>query len=146
MDITGNTVFIPGATRGIGLALATRLQAAGNTVIIGGRSAELLARLQTQYGFDTVRIDTADAGSIRGAAAEVIAAHPDVNVLIAMAGIMRIEDWRGDGFLSDAEQMVTTNLLGPIRLIAAFVEASCAAAPTRRSSPSRAGWRTPRCA
>ena len=123
MNITGNTVFIPGATSGIGLALALRLQAKGNTVIIGGRREDRLAELKEQHGFDTVRLDTADAPSIRSAAAYVIARHPDLNVLIAMAGIMRIEDWhRPETFLTDAEEVVTTNVLGPIRLIAAFVE------------------------
>jgi short-subunit dehydrogenase involved in D-alanine esterification of teichoic acids len=40
-----------------------------------------------------------------------------------MAGIMRAEDWRKpDSFLASAESVVTTNVLGPIRLIAAFVE------------------------
>jgi short-subunit dehydrogenase involved in D-alanine esterification of teichoic acids len=40
-----------------------------------------------------------------------------------MAGIMRIEDWRQPGsFLASAESVVTTNVLGPIRLIAAFIE------------------------
>jgi len=39
-----------------------------------------------------------------------------------MAGVMRAEDWHGDGFLADAEQTITTNLLGPIRLIAAFID------------------------
>ncbi|HSS90807.1 MAG TPA: hypothetical protein VLL69_15940, partial [Streptosporangiaceae bacterium] len=44
MNISGNTVFIPGATGGIGLALALALalQARGNTVIVGGRRTELL--------------------------------------------------------------------------------------------------------
>ncbi|WP_295033989.1 MULTISPECIES: SDR family oxidoreductase [unclassified Microbacterium] len=121
MNISGNTVFIPGATSGIGLALALRLQSAGNTVIIGGRRTDLLARLAAEHGFGTVRIDTADPESIRTAAAEVVTAHPELDVLIAMAGIMRVEDWRGDGFLSDAEEIVTTNLLGPIRLIAALI-------------------------
>ena len=53
----------------------------------------------------------------------MLARHPDLNVLIAMAGIMRIEDWHQPGsFLSSAESVVTTNVLGPIRLIAAFIE------------------------
>jgi len=123
MNITGNTVFIPGATSGIGLALALRLQEKGNTVIIGGRRAAVLEELGARHGFDTVQLDAADAASIRSAAAQVIARHPDLNVLIAMAGIMRVEDWhRPETFLADAEEVVTTNLLGPIRLIAAFVE------------------------
>jgi len=42
MNITGNTIFIPGSTSGIGLALALRLREKGNTVIVGGRRTELL--------------------------------------------------------------------------------------------------------
>ncbi|MFD1722885.1 SDR family oxidoreductase [Amnibacterium endophyticum] len=123
MDTTSSTIFIPGATSGIGLALALRLKARGSTVIIGGRRTELLERLRDEHGFDTVRIDTADPASIREAAAEVLTAHPDLDVLVAMAGIMRVEDWHApEGFLASAEAVVTTNVLGPIRLIAAFAE------------------------
>ncbi|MCK2221040.1 SDR family NAD(P)-dependent oxidoreductase [Actinomadura sp. ATCC 31491] len=122
MNIAGNTVFIPGATSGIGLALAVRLRAAGNTVVIGGRRTDLLERLAAEHGFGTVRIDTADPASITEATADVVARYPDLNVLVAMAGIMRVEDWTTPGFLADAEATVTTNLLGPIRLIAALTE------------------------
>ncbi|PCE13944.1 oxidoreductase [Microbacterium sp. SZ1] len=124
MDISGNTIFIPGATSGIGLSLAQRFAERGNTVIVGGRRGELLERIAAENrGIDTVQIDTTDADSIRSAAAQVLAAHPDLNVLITMAGIMRAEDWTtSSGFLETAESIVTTNLLGPIRLIAAFID------------------------
>jgi uncharacterized oxidoreductase len=124
MNISGNTIFIPGSTSGIGLALALELQARGNTVIAGGRRAELLGQIAARHpGLDTVRIDTADPASIDSAAKEVLARHPDLNVLVTMAGIMRIEDWRQpDSFLASAESVITTNVLGPIRLIAAFIE------------------------
>lgn len=124
MDISGNTIFIPGSTSGIGLALALELQARGNTVIVGGRRAELLDRIAAEHpGIDTVQIDTTDPASIGSAAKEVLARHPDLNVLVTMAGIMRVEDWhRPESFLASAESVVTTNVLGPIRLIAAFIE------------------------
>ncbi|MBA8817016.1 short-subunit dehydrogenase involved in D-alanine esterification of teichoic acids [Microbacterium halimionae] len=124
MNISGNTIFIPGATSGIGLALALRLRDAGNTVIIGGRRTELLTRIVAENpGVDAVEIDTTDADSIRRAAGSVIDTHPDLNVLITMAGIMRVEDWTAPtGFVATAEETVTTNLLGPIRLIGAFIE------------------------
>jgi short-subunit dehydrogenase involved in D-alanine esterification of teichoic acids len=124
MQITGNTVFIPGATSGIGLALALALHERGNTVIVGGRRVELLEGIRVDHpGIDTVEIDTSDPASIAAAADRVLAAHPDVNVLITMAGIMRVEDWHApSGFLATAEATITTNLLGPIRLIAAFIE------------------------
>ena len=68
MNISGNTVFIPGSTSGIGLALARELQARGNSVIVGGRRAELLERIAASHpGIDTVRIDTSDAASIESA-------------------------------------------------------------------------------
>jgi uncharacterized oxidoreductase len=124
MKISGNTIFIPGATSGIGLALAIALQHKGNKVIVGGRRQQLLDDISAEHpDIDAVRIDTADADSIAAVATEVLARHPDLNVLITMAGVMKIEDWHTpDGFLESAEATITTNVLGTIRLIAAFIE------------------------
>jgi uncharacterized oxidoreductase len=124
MNISGNTIFIPGSTSGIGLALALELQSRGNTVIIGGRRTDRLKQIAADHpGLDTVQIDTADAASITSAAREVIGRHPDLNVLIPMAGIMQVEDWhQPEKFAASAESVITTNVLGPIRLIAAFIE------------------------
>lgn len=124
MNISGNTIFIPGSTSGIGLALAVELQAKGNTVIVGGRRSELLERVAAAHpGLDTVRIDTTDAASIEAAAKEVLERHPDLNVVVPMAGIMQVEDWHDpEAFLDSAESVITTNVLGPIRLIASFIE------------------------
>jgi short-subunit dehydrogenase involved in D-alanine esterification of teichoic acids len=124
MDITGNTIFIPGATSGIGLAFALALHDRGNAVIVGGRRTELLDKIALEHpGVGTVRVDTADPESIQAAAKDVLARFPELNVLVTMAGVMRVEDWhRPESFLESAENIVTTNVLGPIRLIAAFVE------------------------
>ncbi len=95
MKISGNTVFIPGATSGIGLALALALRDKGNNVIVGGRRQELLDQIVAEHPPDVhaVRIDTADPDSITAVAAQVLTAHPDLNVVITMAGVMSIEDW-----------------------------------------------------
>jgi short-subunit dehydrogenase involved in D-alanine esterification of teichoic acids len=124
MNISGNTIFIPGSTSGIGLALALALQASGNTVIVGGRRADLLDKVAAEHpGIDTVVIDTTSPASIQTAASTVLDRHPDLNVLVTMAGIMQVEDWRKpEAFLASAEAVVTTNVLGPVRLIAAFIE------------------------
>ncbi|MEV1142307.1 SDR family NAD(P)-dependent oxidoreductase [Micromonospora sp. NPDC049799] len=124
MNISGNTIFIPGSTTGIGLALALALKDRGNRVIVGGRRVDLLEQIAAEHPeIDTVTIDTADPASVDAAAKEVLNRHPDLNVLVTMAGIMRVEDWHQPAsFLASAESVITTNVLGPIRLIAAFVE------------------------
>jgi uncharacterized oxidoreductase len=124
MNLNDNTIFIAGATSGIGLGLALRFQAAGNRVIVGGRRTELLQQIASEHpGMETVVIDTTDPDSITTAATDVRTRFPELNVLVTMAGIMEPEDVHTADFLSVAERMVTTNLLGPIRLLAAFVEA-----------------------
>lgn len=122
MNITGNTIFIPGATSGIGLALAVRLQAAGNTVVIGGRRRTLLDELAAQHGFATVTIDTTSPASVLAAKVSVLAQHSNLNVLIVMAGVMAAEDVQGGAFLPVAERIIETNVNGPLRVVAAFVE------------------------
>ncbi|MGU3409560.1 SDR family oxidoreductase [Microbacterium sp. M1A1_1b] len=121
MDITNSTVFISGATSGIGLGLALRLQQAGSTVVIGGRRQTLLDSLATEHGFATVQIDVDDPASITAAAATVTAAHPSLDTLVTMSGIMRQEDLRSSAHLPDAEATVTTNFLGTVRLVDAFL-------------------------
>jgi uncharacterized oxidoreductase len=124
MDLTTSTVFVPGATSGIGLALALALQDAGSTVVVGGRRTDRLEQIAADHPrLGTVQIDTTDPASIQAAAADVISRWPELDTLVTMAGIMQPEDWHHpDGFLATAERTVTTNVLGPVRLIAAFVE------------------------
>lgn len=121
MDTTNSTVFISGATSGLGLALAQRLQAAGSTVVIGGRRQDRLDALAAEHGFGTVAIDVADADSIAAAAPDVIARYPELDTVVTMSGIMRNEDLRDPGHIDDALATVQTNLVGTIRLIDAFL-------------------------
>jgi short-subunit dehydrogenase involved in D-alanine esterification of teichoic acids len=112
MDIKNRTVFIAGGTSGIGLGLARHFAAAGSTVVVGGR--------REGAGFEAVEIDVTDPDSVLNARDQVLASHPELDVVVTMAGVMLMEDLRDPGHFADAETTVATNLLGTIRVIDAF--------------------------
>lgn len=122
MQITGNTILITGGTSGIGHGLALRFHQAGNKVIVAGRRQDLLDEIVAEnQGIDSVLLDVADPDSIRAAFHTVTTRYPDLDVLINMAGIMQTENLRDPSFLATSESIVTTNLLGPIRTLSAFL-------------------------
>ncbi len=91
-------------------------------MIIAGRREQLLAEITAEHeGMDFVVLDVGEPDSIRRCFATVTAKYPQLNVVINNAGIMLAEDLTDPGHLSVAEETVTTNLLGPIRLLAEFV-------------------------
>jgi uncharacterized oxidoreductase len=123
MNISGNTILITGGGSGIGRGLAEALHAKGNTVIIAGRRKALLEETtEANPGMKSLVLDIKNAGAIRSLAVRLASEFPALNVLINNAGIMRPEDLLAQqDDLSDAEAIVTTNLLGPIRMTAALL-------------------------
>ncbi len=123
MKIIGNTILITGGGSGIGRALAERFHTLGNQVIIAGRRAHALAEVTAaNSGMKSVVFDAEDRASIRPFASQLAADFPALNVLINNAGIMRPENLLAQpDDLADAEAIVSTNLLGPIRLTAALL-------------------------
>jgi uncharacterized oxidoreductase len=123
MNISGNTIFIPGATSGIGRGLAERFADAGNHVIVAGRRRHLVEEVAAGHAnIDGFTLDVTDPRSIESAVATLERSFPETNVLITVAGIMLPEDLHTADFLPTAEATVATNLLGPIRLIGALTE------------------------
>lgn len=123
MKVRGNTILVTGGGSGIGEALAKCFHDSGNKVIVAGRRAEALA--QAIDGRPNMTAMTLDVNGAEGAAdfaRRLIAEHPDLNVLVNNAGIMRYENIAAQRDLADAEATIATNLLGPIRLIDALVD------------------------
>jgi uncharacterized oxidoreductase len=123
MKLSGNTVLITGGGAGIGRGLAEALHAEGNRIIIAGRRESALREtVSSNPGIESVVLDVNEAAGIESFAARIIEKYPALNVLINNAGIMRAENLAADSVdLVDAEAMITTNLLGPIRLTAALL-------------------------
>jgi uncharacterized oxidoreductase len=123
MNLSGNTVLITGGGSGIGRRLAEAFERLGNQVVIAGRRQEALDETTgANPGIHSAVLDIQDAGAIPRFAEEISSRFPSLNVLINNAGIMRTEKLLDEPtYLADAEEIVATNLLGPIRLTAALL-------------------------
>jgi uncharacterized oxidoreductase len=123
MKTTGNTIFITGGGSGIGRGLAEAFHALGNKVIVAGRRQEKLDETtKANPGMSSLVLDLENPTAIRAFAAQIQTQHPTLNVLINNAGILKPENLKTQpDDLVDAEAMIVTNLLGPIRLIAALL-------------------------
>src|SRR3954469_2041456 len=105
LDLSGRRALVSGSTAGIGLAIAKALAQLGAEVAVNGRTGE-----RVEQAIATLRNDVPEGqfGSVPGdvgtpeGAAQVIAAAPDVDILVNNTGIFEPkpffdipdEDWR----------------------------------------------------
>jgi len=121
MQMTDNTILITGGGRGIGRGLAEAFHAEGNQVIIAGRGKKALEEtVSANPGMKAAVIDITDGDAIVRFGEQMKRDYPALNIVILNAGIMRTEPVQRGG-VADAEAIVATNLLGPIRLTAALL-------------------------
>ena len=122
MKTTDNTILVTGGGSGIGRGLAEAFHRLGNQVVIAGRGQRTLDETTAANpGMKSVTLDVSDPKSIQSFAAQVTKEFPSLNVLINNAGIMQPENLLEKPDAPVAEAIVTTNLLGPIRLTAALL-------------------------
>jgi uncharacterized oxidoreductase len=124
MQLQGNTVFITGGTSGIGRGLAEAFHQRGSQVIIAGRREERLREMCRRHaGMRSFALDIADSQAIQSVAAKVIAEFPALNCVFNNAGVQMRLVFPPSGSLDDLalQTEINTNLLGPIRMTAAFL-------------------------
>ena len=126
-DLTGTTAVVTGANSGLGLETARALAGAGATVVMTARTqakyddaaADILPR-NRQARIEFTQLDLADLASVRRAAKEITAAHPEIDILVNNAGIMMTpEAATADGF----ELQFGTNHLGHFAFTGLLLEA-----------------------
>ena len=88
LKLAGSKVLVTGASKGIGLAVATAFAAEGCNVVLVARTEETLVAAQQQIrkrynvGVDVMALDIATAGS----AERLVDGFPDVDILVNNAG------------------------------------------------------------
>jgi NAD(P)-dependent dehydrogenase (short-subunit alcohol dehydrogenase family) len=113
MRIRDSVAFVTGANRGLGLAFAQELLAAGaRKVYAAARHPESI----TLDGVDRVRLDVTKPDSIAAAASECT----DVNLLINNAGISLWSGFLSPDSIEAARSEMETNYFGPLALSRAF--------------------------
>ncbi|MEX2196110.1 MAG: SDR family NAD(P)-dependent oxidoreductase [Thermoleophilaceae bacterium] len=125
--VDGRVVLVTGASSGIGRAAALQLGRAGAVVVLVARRREALEEVRDEIeasgGSAHVHpADLAEPDDVERMAAEVLAAHGHVDVLVNNAGrsIRRSLALSHDRF-HDFERTIQLNYLGAVRLILALL-------------------------
>ena len=125
------TIFITGASRGIGLELTRQLLANGNRVIASCRNpeqADNLRALQNEFNeLEIVGLVVDDEDSVRSCFTSLEQAGQNIDLLFNNAGIIDWEDM--NAVTSDSlEKVYRTNLIGALLVLRASI-------PCLRKSP-----------
>src|SRR3981189_3521822 len=125
IDLSGKTALVTGSTSGIGHAIAKGLAAAGADVVINGRTQGKVDAAVTAIG----KIAGKAGGKVRGVAADVstaagckalVAALPDVDILINNAGIFEPKDFF-DISDDDWSRFYEVNVMSGVRLARGYM-------------------------
>lgn len=128
LDPTKLTVFITGASAGIGEATARRFHAAGSNVIVTGRRQDRLDALREDLGearVHTLALDIRDRAEVERAVAELPEAFASVDVLVNNAGLALGLEPAQAADLDDWDVMVDTNIKGLMYCARAIMPGMC---------------------
>jgi uncharacterized oxidoreductase len=123
MKNAGNTFLITGGGSGIGQALANRWHDMGNHVIITGRRQQALDdAIAGRERMSAYVVDVTKEDEIDELVRQILTAYPRLNVLVNNAGVFSPEEVTAHRDITDAQRMLDTNVLGPIRMTNALID------------------------
>ncbi|MGW2425166.1 SDR family NAD(P)-dependent oxidoreductase [Streptomyces sp. NPDC001709] len=113
-------VIVTGAGTGIGEATARLLCEGGHHVVVTGRRAEPLHRLARETGALAYPSDVGEPDAAEGLVRAALSAHGRIDGVVLNAGIGR-GGAVGDLTLRDWEEVMRTNVTGPLLLLRAAI-------------------------
>lgn len=113
MKVRNSVALVTGANRGLGLAIARELLAAGASKVYAAARDPASVKLP---GVQAIRLDVTNEAEIAAA----VAACGDVNLLVNNAGIGRGSSFMAAGSAAAARAELETNYFGPLALSQAF--------------------------
>lgn len=113
----GKTIFITGATSGIGEGCARKFAAMGSNLILNGRNTEKLEKLKLELTTQGVEVlplpfDVRDRQAMRQAVNSLKGKWQDIDVLINNAGLVIGMDKEYEGSLDEWDIVIDTNIKG----------------------------------
>ncbi|WP_342327667.1 SDR family oxidoreductase [Pedobacter sp. FW305-3-2-15-E-R2A2] len=123
LNLESKTAFISGSTQGIGFAIAKQLLTEGSNVIINGRSQEKidkaiekLKQVSDKAWVSGIAADFSKPGEVQ----DLIAALPDIDILINNVGVFELKSFES---ITDADWMsfFEINVMSGVRLSRALL-------------------------
>jgi 3-hydroxy acid dehydrogenase / malonic semialdehyde reductase len=113
-DFDGKTVFVTGASSGIGEATARAFAAAGARMIVAARRTERLHQLADKYHnpFYIIELDVRDRKAVEAEIASIPDPFKQIDVLVNNAGLARGLSKAHEADVDAWDEMVDTNVKG----------------------------------
>src|ERR1700677_3459532 len=116
IDLKNRHAVVTGGAQGIGLSIATRLQASGASVSIWDYDKTVLeaaiSQLKGNGRISGEVVDVSNASSVDSAVASTIAKHRSIDILVANAGIAGPNHKTWEYPLEEWQRVININLLG----------------------------------
>ncbi len=127
MKLTGKTVFVTGASAGIGAATALAFAAEGARLLLCARRVEKLASVAERAlelgaaAVHTFELDVRDQAAVAAAVAGLPGTWAAIDILVNNAGLSRGLNKVYEGVIEDWDEMIDTNVKGLLYVTRAVV-------------------------